>query len=140
MIYNFKNNIIIINMGRITLIFNNNKTGQNKYYYHKLLRHYEDNMAVSQLKEHLGMFLQMAAFILTNEHSMVLDNHGTLYGNKVFCILDYDIFYKRYENNLIYIGDNNIIDYDSDDLQSEICADMPGLVGETGEEAELLDS
>ena len=67
---------------------------------------------------------------------MVLDNHRTLYGNKVFCILNYDSFYKTFENNLIYIGDNNIIDYDSDDLQSEICADMPGL----SEEADLLDS
>ena len=127
-------------MGRITFVFNNNETGQNKHYYHKLVRHYEDNMAASQLKQHLGMFLQTSEFILTNEHSMVLDNHRTLYGNKVFCILNYDSFYKTFENNLIYIGTNNIIDYDSDDLQSEICADMPGLVGETEQEADLLDS
>ena len=121
-------------MGRIVFVFNNNETGQNKHYYHNLLRHYEDNMSASQLKEHLSVFLETFEFILTNENSMVLDNHRTLYGNKVFCILNYDTFYKKFENNLIYIGDNNIIDYDSDDLQSEICADMPGLA-----EEELFD-
>ena len=114
-------------MGRIVFVFNNSKTGENNHYYHKLLRHYEDNMAASQLKDHLGMFLQTSAFILTNEHSMVLDNHRTLYGNKVFCILNHDSFYKNFEHNLICIGVNGIVDYDSDDIQSEICADMPSL-------------
>ena len=114
-------------MGRIVFVFNNNETGQNKHYYHKLLRHYEDNMSTSQLKDHLSMFLQTFEFILTNEHFMVLDNHRCLYGNKVFCILCHDSFYKKFENNMIYIGENNIIDYDSDDLESELCADMPSL-------------
>ena len=114
-------------MGRIVFVFNNSKTGKNNHYYHKLVRHYEDNMAASQLKQHLGMFLQTSEFILTNEHSMVLDNHRTLYGNKVFCILCHDSFYKKFEHNLICIGVNGIIDYDSDDLESELCADMPDL-------------
>jgi hypothetical protein len=123
-------------MGRIVFVFNNSKTGKNNHYYHKLVRHYEDNMAASQLKDHLGMFLQTSAFILTNEHSMVLDNHRTLYGNKVFCILNHDLFYEMLEKNLIYIGCNGIVDYDSDDLQSEICADIPDLTANLESEEE----
>ena len=114
-------------MGRIVFVIINEMTGENKHYYHKLVRHYEDNISVNQLKENLTKILKCDLFILTNSRSMILSNFGTLYGNKVLCLLDYNLYYDSLKNNLVYVGCNDNIDYDSDDLESECCADMPDL-------------
>jgi len=123
-------------MGRIVFVFNNSKTGENNHYYHKLVRHYEDGMTPLELREKLSPFLYTSSFLFTNEHRMILKDDIKLYGNKVFCILRYDLFYEMLEKNLIYIGCNGIVDYDSDDLQSEICADIPDLTANLDSDAE----
>ena len=113
-------------MGRIVFVIINEMTGENKHYYHKLVRHYEDNILVSELNRNLTNILKCNLFILTNSRSMILSNFGTLYGNKVLCILQ-EWMFNSLKNNLVYVGCNNNIDYDSDDLESECCADMPDL-------------
>jgi hypothetical protein len=123
-------------MGRIVFVFNNSKTGENNHYYHKLLRHYEDGMIPVELHDKLSVVLCVSSFIFTNEHRMILKDDIKLYGNKVFCILRHDLFYEMLEKNLIYIGCNGIVDYDSDDLQSEICADIPDLTANLDSEDE----
>ena len=113
-------------MGRIVFVIINEMTGENKHYYHKLVRHYEDNILVSELNRNLTNILKCNLFILTNSRSMILSNFGTLYGNKVLCILQ-EWMFNSLKNNLVYVGCNDNIDYDSDDLESECCADMPDL-------------
>jgi len=126
-------------MGRIVFVMSNNKTGENKKYYHKLIRHYEDGMCVFQLKENLTKLLSFGPYILTNSRSMILNNFSNLYGNRVLCVLDYDTFFESLKGNLVYIGCNENVDYDSDDLESECCADMPELEPNTQETREEVD-
>jgi hypothetical protein len=122
-------------MGRIVFVIINEMTGENKHYYHKLVRHYEDNILVSELNRNLTNILKCNLFILTNSRSMILSNFGTLYGNKVLCILQ-EWMFNSLKNNLVYVGCNDNIDYDSDDLESECCADMPDLEDIHGESSQ----
>lgn len=112
-------------MGRIFLIFNKG------IYFHKLVRHYSDNMQAGELVKHLTKIINSNQFVLTNSHKMIISDLDILYGSRVFCIISSNDFNVLKNDNMIQecinIQIDNMSEYDSDIAESDLEADMPDL-------------